>query len=947
MKKLFISSLLLCLCLGVKAQNIVSLSSVSGNPYSEVEVSVSLQNSDDITAFELSIPLTDMTKYIEGSATLSANRSNGHAISADARDNKLTILIYSMALAPLNGSEGELCSFKLKLGREPANYTLTPEVLLGDVSGNSIEGSAESGVVTILTPKIEVTTPSIDYGSVPIRSTYNKTLTIKNVGTEPLEITDITFDRSDISASQTTVTIAPQTSQNVTLLYSPMERGSVECNVTITSNAINSTEGKAIVKAKPYSVNELHVQRVQGVSDEEVTVVLKMNNMEPIVAAQCNFTMPDQLVYVEGSAMAGSRCSETDHVAQGIMQGKNLTLLLYSPTNSALPEGDGEYITFKVRLNGTSGSYRLNPLDVVLSNATMENMTSATTGEYVVIQSPKFSGNNSLSFGSTPVTEKARAKYSIYNNANVNLVISDVAFLAEGYAVESELPMTIASRKTEYLEISYTPTVEGDYSTTMQVYTNDPLNRMKSVALSGSIYEPNSLSISGDNTKEGYDVSVSMDNYTDIVAIQMNVNWLEGMKTSSSAMTISERLKNHSYLVTDAGNGTYQILIYSMNNTPIPNNTGELFTLSYTAEEGVEYKDSEITINSIVLSDASGKNYVSSNESKTTAVFSNYTIKFEVEGQTLKEEFLKVGSAVIAPEVEEREGYSFAWSEYPEVMPENDVTVTGTYTINTYKVTYLVDGEEYATDSITYNNEIALREQPIKEGYTFSGWSESPATMPARDVEIEGTFVINTYKVTYLVDGEEYATDSITYNNEIVLREQPIKEGYTFSGWSESPATMPANDVEITGTFAINIYSVVVTSTEGGVAIASTSEAEYNSSVILIATPNSGYEFVNWTVNGEEVSSESEISVIVIADIEYVANFKEIESTIKESVSDLVKIYTANGTIFISNYEGIVRVVTLSGKIIAEQYVNDYAQIEINKGIYLILTDTKTYKIVL
>ena len=179
------------------------------------------------------------------------------------------------------------------------------------------------------------------------------------------------------------------------------------------------------------------------------------------------------------------------------------------------------------------------------------------------------------------------------------------------------------------------------------------------------------------------------------------------------------------------------------------------------------------------------------------------------------------------------------------------------------------------------------------------------------------------------------------------MREQPIKEGYTFSGWSESPATMPANDVEITGTFAINIYSVVVTSTEGGVAIASTSEAEYNSSVILIATPNSGYEFVNWTVNGEEVSSESEISVIVIADIEYVANFKEIESTIKESVSDLVKIYTANGTIFISNYEGIVRVVTLSGKIIAEQYVNDYAQIEINKGIYLILTDTKTYKIVL
>lgn len=777
MKKLFISSLLLCLCLGVKAQNIVSLSSVSGNPYSEVEVSVSLQNSDDITAFELSIPLTDMTKYVEGSATLSANRSNGHAISADARDNKLTILIYSMALAPLNGSEGELCSFKLKLGREPANYTLTPEVLLGDASGNSIEGSAESGVVTILTPKIEVTTPSIDYGSVPIRSTYNKTLTIKNVGTEPLEITDIAFDRSDISASQTTVTIAPQTSQNVTLLYSPMERGSVECNVTITSNAINSTEGKATVKAKPYSVNELHVQRVQGVSDEEVTVVLKMNNMEPIVAAQCNFTMPDQLVYVEGSAMAGSRCSETDHVAQGIMQGKNLTLLLYSPTNSALPEGDGEFITFKVRLNGTSGSYRLNPLDVVLSNATMENMTSATTSNYVVIQSPKFSGNNSLSFGSTPVTEKALAKYSIYNNnANVNLVISDVAFLAEGYAVESELPMTIAPRKTQYLEISYTPTVEGDYSTTMQVYTNDPQNRMKSVALSGSIYEPNSLSISGDNTKEGYDVSVSMDNYTDIVAIQMNVNWLEGMKTSSSAMTISERLKNHSYLVTDADNGTYQILIYSMNNTPIPNNTGELFTLSYTAEEGVEYKDSEITINSIVLSDASGKNYVSSNESKTTAVFSNYTIKFEVEGQTLKEEFLKVGSQIVTPEVEEREGYSFAWSEYPETMPANDVVVSGLFSINSYSVNVSSTTGGVATSSeleVEYKGLVTLTATP-DGNYSFFNWTvngevvstENPYTATiTEDCEFVANFLENRE-----IDMDESLNCDLTLGNVNIVQ---------------------------------------------------------------------------------------------------------------------------------------------------------------------------------
>ena len=35
-----------------------------------------------------------------------------------------------------------------------------------------------------------------------------------------------------------------------------------------------------------------------------------------------------------------------------------------------------------------------------------------------------------------------------------------------------------------------------------------------------------------------------------------------------------------------------------------------------------------------------------------------------------------------------------------------------------------------------------------------------------------------------------------------------MKEGYTFSGWSEIPATMPAHDVIVTGSFTQTIYSV-------------------------------------------------------------------------------------------------------------------------------------------
>ncbi len=613
--------------------NTVSLSSVQGHPADEVEIAVNLSNTDEVTALEILVPLGDMLRYVDASAVLNAERSNGHTLTASAKDGNLSICIYNFSLAPVKGTGGEICRFKVKLGKEPADYDLVPEVVMSDRSGTSLDCSVSKGVVTLLSPKIEITTPTLAYGRVPIRSSYTKTLTIRNSGNEPLEISEISLEGNDLSASPATCNIGAGAIQNIIVTYSPIQRGDVTKNVTITSNAINPKAGKAVVTAQPFSVNELHVQRTEGISDEEVTVVLKMNNMEPIAGAQCSFKMPKQLVYVDGSASAGTMCSNTNHVALGSLQGDVLTLMLYSATNSVIPEGNGELMTFRVRLDGRSGSYSLNPTDVVLSNMTMENMVSASSSNYVVIKSPAYGASTTLDMGKTPVTEKKTCSYSIYNNGSTDLVISKVAFLSEGYSVEDDLPITIESRKTKSINVSYTPSIEGDHRTTMQVYTNDPVNRMFSVDVSVKVYEPNEIVASGTNTKNGYQFIFGLDNYTDIVAVQMNLKWLPGMSTSTAQLVPTDRLKNHSHLVTDLGNGTYQVLIYSMNNSPIVGNEGALFTLDYTAVGGTEYKDTELLVNDIVLSDAKGKNYASVGNVSITAAFN--TVLGDVNGDGL------------------------------------------------------------------------------------------------------------------------------------------------------------------------------------------------------------------------------------------------------------------------------------------------------------------------
>ena len=217
-----------------------------------------------------------------------------------------------------------------------------------------------------------------------------------------------------------------------------------------------------------------------------------------------------------------------------------------------------------------------------------------------------------------------------------------------------------------------------------------------------------------------------------------------------------------------------------------------------------------------------------------------FTITYIVDGEVIKTEKISYGSAIVAPE-SDKEGHHIVWYNLPEIMPTHDITVEGGYVINSYKITYIVDDEVYATDSLLYGATIELLPQPTKEGYTFSGWNDVPSTMPAHDVVVNGAFTINSYDVIYMVDGAEYKRVSVVYGAPIVLEAEPTKEGYTFSGWSEASETMPAHNVVVEGSFTINKY-LLTYMVEGNVF--ATDSIVYGAPIELIAGPEKeGYTF--------------------------------------------------------------------------------------------------------
>lgn len=222
-----------------------------------------------------------------------------------------------------------------------------------------------------------------------------------------------------------------------------------------------------------------------------------------------------------------------------------------------------------------------------------------------------------------------------------------------------------------------------------------------------------------------------------------------------------------------------------------------------------------------------------------------YLVTFIIDGTTVTTERLGYGETIVAPTVPEREGYTFSgWSEYPATMPANDITISGTFSINKYLITFKIEDEVIAADSLEYGSIIIVPEAPVREGYTFDGWGEIAKSVPANDQTYYGSYSINSYALTYTVDGDTIQTYTIAYGDSILIPADPEREGYTFCGWGELPELMPANDVTVYGTFSINKYVITFLIDDE---IIKTDSLDYGSIIDSPEAPErEGYTFGGW-----------------------------------------------------------------------------------------------------
>jgi uncharacterized repeat protein (TIGR02543 family) len=203
-------------------------------------------------------------------------------------------------------------------------------------------------------------------------------------------------------------------------------------------------------------------------------------------------------------------------------------------------------------------------------------------------------------------------------------------------------------------------------------------------------------------------------------------------------------------------------------------------------------------------------------------------------------------------------------------------TLSATFSINSYNLLLTTGdgGSVSGAGTFSFGTKANITATP-NTGYSFTGWVGEGVVNPSskttqvqmnEDRNISASFSINSYDLNLTAGdgGSVSGAGSFSYGYATTITATP-NTGYSFTGWIGEGVVNPSSkttqvqmneDRNISASFSINSYDLNLTAGDGG-SVSEGGTFSFGTEANIIATPNSGYSFVQWTGEGIENPNSS------------------------------------------------------------------------------------------
>ena len=533
------------------------------------------------------------------------------------------------------------------------------------------------------------------------------------------------------------------------------------------------------------------------------SLTVKDSSNTPITVTNNQFTMPDSNVTVTAEFEALSASA---------------VIITTQPTNLDLEKGASSENILTVKAEEISGhtlSYQWykNTTNSTEGGSAISGATGASyavptdsegTDYYYCVVTATRTDNNKTATATSNIAVVTVADYSAVTWKNGDTLLETDAHVRNGTtpSYDSATPTKTADAQYTYTFSGWSdgtktyapdalPAVSGDVTYTAQF--SETVNEYTVTWIDG-----NGNTLKTEQVAYGTVPSYSGATPTKTATAQFSYTFT-GWDTTPSAVTsnatytaqFSETLNKYTVKWVDGDGKTLKTETLDYGATPTEYN-GEIPTKTPTAQYTYTFKGWDKEISQIT-----GDTTYTAQFDRTV---NKYTVTWKNENGTALEtdENVEYGTMPeyngATPTKASTSSYTYSFAGWSPAVSsvKGDVTYTATFTAHStyvpptyYTITYKVDGEVYQTASSTSGSKITLIDEPTKEGYTFSGWQTSYTTMPAQNIEITGTFAINQYAVTYKVDGVQYGESlTVDHGTKLTAPTAPTKNGAIFLGWT-------------------------------------------------------------------------------------------------------------------------------------------------------------------
>lgn len=341
-----------------------------------VQLVFSMNNQEEISSLQFDLTMHSCMEYVPESANLS-DRKTDHVITAALLPSgKLRVLAYSLTNDVFLDHDGDILELWFVVQGIQGDYWLNvSNGIIGNQLGENVLSAAYGGLLHMLAPNISCPTV-IDFGEVNILDTANILLTIDNLGSDSLVISQFKFDNENLYDHDFGIPLVIQPASQAigSISFHDSTWGSKSHILKIYSNDPDEPIKTVNLLSNVYRPNFAFLTNDTCYFQDTAFIDFIVENYSEFIGFQFDITHPIFMLPLMDSIRLTDRA--TDHVLQkSVLDSNTIRIFSYSTSLSSFQGESGALLNLQFLLDyPQTGNYAMTLSDVTLVDNNLDNV---------------------------------------------------------------------------------------------------------------------------------------------------------------------------------------------------------------------------------------------------------------------------------------------------------------------------------------------------------------------------------------------------------------------------------------------------------------------------------------------------------------------------------------------------------------------------------------------